>query len=135
MKYKHNYIIDAVFAVILVAVIGYALKGTLSHMDEVRAAEVARAATETELQTETETETAAAVAQTEKETETEATVKEYEVVGGVNFRAEANGDSEIIDILPDGAVVELIDKDNGEWWHVRSGDKEGYIFADFLTEH
>lgn len=134
MKYKHNYIIDAVFAVILVVVIGYALKGTLSHMDDVRAAEAARAATETEVQTETQTETEA-VAQTEKQTETEAVAKEYEVVGGVNFRAEASGDSEIIDILPDGAVVELIDKDNSEWWHVRSGEMEGYIFADFLTEH
>lgn len=134
MKYKHNYIIDAVFAVILVAVIGYALKGTLTHMDEVRAAEAARAATETELQTETETETEV-VAQTEKQTETEAAVKEYEVVGGVNFRAEASGDSEIIDMLPDGAVVELIDKDNSEWWHVSHEGQEGYIYSEFLTEH
>lgn len=134
MKYKHNYIIDIVFAVILIAVVGYALKGTLTHMDEVRAAEAARAATETELQTETETETAAP-APPQTETETKAAVKEYEVVGGVNFRAEASGDSEIIDILPDGAVVELIDKDNSEWWHVRHGDKEGYIYADFLQEH
>ena len=135
MKYKHNYIIDAVFAVILIAVIGYALKGTLSHMDEVHAAEVARAATETELQTESETEETAAPVETEKETETKAAVKEYEVVGGVNFRAEANGDSEIIDMLPDGAVVELIDKDNSDWWHVSHEGQEGYIYSEFLTEH
>ncbi len=135
MKYKHNYIIDVVFAVILIAVIGYALKGTLSHMDEVHAAEVARAATETELQTESETEETAAPVETEKETETKAAVKEYEVVGGVNFRAEANGDSEIIDMLPDGAVVELIDKDNSDWWHVSHEGQEGYIYSEFLTEH
>ena len=51
MKYKHNYIIDVVFAVILIAVIGYALKGTLTHMDEVHAAEAARAATESSTRT------------------------------------------------------------------------------------
>ncbi len=134
MKYKHNYVIDAVFAVILVVVIGYALSGTLSHMDQVRAAEVARAATETEIQTEAATETAAPVTQ-ETEKETEAPVTEYEVVGGVNFRAEANGDSEILDMLADGDVVELIDKDNSEWWHVRYGETEGYIYSEFLTEH
>ena len=134
LKYKHNYIIDVIFAVILIAVIGYALKGTLTHMDEVHAAEAARAATETELQTETETETEV-VAQTEKQIETEAAKKEYEVVGGVNFRAEANGDSEIIGMLPDGAIVELIDKDNSDWWHVSYDGEEGYIYSEFLEEH
>ena len=134
MNYKHNYVIDAIFAVILVVVIGYALKGTLSHMDQVRAAEAARSVTETEIQTEAATETAApATKETEKETE--ASVVEYEVVGGVNFRAEANGDSEILDMLADGEVVELIDKDNNDWWHVRHGETEGYIYSEFLTEH
>ncbi len=134
MKYKHNYIIDIVFAVILVLIVGYGLRGTLSHMDQVRAEQAARALTETQVETEAP-ETEATAAQTEKETETEAAPEQYEVVGGVNFRAEPNGDSEIIGVLADGDVVDLIDKDNGDWWHVTFGDQEGYIYYEFLQEH
>lgn len=134
MKYKHNYIIDIIFAVVLVLIVGYGLRGTLSHMDDVRAAQAARALTETQMQTETESVTETVI-QTEPETETEAAPELYEVVGGVNFRAEANGDSEIINVLADGDVVELIDKDNGDWWHCSFGEQEGYIYYEFLQEH
>jgi uncharacterized protein YgiM (DUF1202 family) len=60
---------------------------------------------------------------------------------GVNFRAEAGYDGEVIDQLPDGTVVELrldeedtvIDETDARWWPVRFDGTDGWIAGYYLS--
>jgi murein DD-endopeptidase MepM/ murein hydrolase activator NlpD len=60
---------------------------------------------------------------------------------GVNFRAEAGYDGEVIDKLPDGTVVELrldeedtvTDETGAVWWPVRFDGTDGWIAGYYLS--
>ena len=51
----------------------------------------------------------------------------------VNFRKDANTDSEIIEELSKGNKLEVIE-DQGEWIKVKNGDKEGYVSAKYISD-
>lgn len=51
----------------------------------------------------------------------------------VNFRAEDNSDSEILDTLKLNTKIEYID-DNEEWLFVKYNDEYGYIKADYISD-
>ncbi|MEG1285416.1 MAG: NlpC/P60 family protein [Romboutsia sp.] len=51
----------------------------------------------------------------------------------VNFRKEANTDSEIIEELSIGSAVTVLEN-NGDWIKVKKGESEGYIRALYVSE-
>lgn len=51
----------------------------------------------------------------------------------VNFRSEANTDSEIIEELEIGSTVKVLETE-GEWLKVSKGDKEGYISSLYVSD-
>ncbi len=52
-------------------------------------------------------------------------------VSAVNLREAASTQSKILDLLRKGSEVSVIATENG-WYKVRSGEKTGYIHADYL---
>lgn len=52
----------------------------------------------------------------------------------VNVRAEASGESEVIGKLYQNGRVDILDTStDGNWYHIRSGNVEGYVSADFIV--
>lgn len=51
----------------------------------------------------------------------------------VNFRNDANTDSEIIEELSKGSKLEVLE-DREEWIKVKYGDKEGYVSAKYISD-
>lgn len=51
----------------------------------------------------------------------------------INFRKEANTDSEIIEELEIGSAVTVLE-DNGDWLKVKKGENEGYIRGLYVSE-
>lgn len=58
----------------------------------------------------------------------------YQVVGGtLNLRARKDRKSARLAELPDGTVVNVIDKTDAEWWKIRTAqDDVGYVMSQFL---
>lgn len=55
--------------------------------------------------------------------------------GDVNLRLEPSTRSQVIDKLPRGTKVTVINMvDGGKWVHVKVGDKEGYIARYLLRD-
>ena len=52
----------------------------------------------------------------------------------VNVRAEASGESEVIGKLYQNGRVDILETStDGNWYHIRSGNVEGYVSADFIV--
>jgi len=53
--------------------------------------------------------------------------------GYANLRKEPSSHSELIETLPGGTKVTILGKAaGGKWYHVKAGDKEGYIARNLL---
>lgn len=53
--------------------------------------------------------------------------------GALNMRETAEKNGKIVDRIPNGTRVEVLEKD-GEWTKVRYEDAEGYVMSSFLAE-
>lgn len=130
--------IEVIFIIVFVSAIlisGMGVMNALSDYsykeDRKKAQEIAASyetESETALQTEALTET-----ETETEEETEEGVKMY-ITTGVNVRSGPSQDFDRIDGLSEGAEVYVLDEEDG-WKLIRyDGDKEGYVYADYVSE-
>ena len=50
----------------------------------------------------------------------------------LNVRAEASTDSDIVGVMPSDAACEIIEQE-GDWYHITSGDVEGYCLGDYIV--
>lgn len=50
----------------------------------------------------------------------------------LNVRQEASVDSDIVGVMPGTAACEILDTD-GEWYHIKSGEVEGYCKGDYIV--
>ncbi len=57
----------------------------------------------------------------------------YTTENKVNFRKEANTDSDIIDELDLGSSLKVLE-DKGEWVKVKKGEDEGYVKASYISD-
>ena len=53
---------------------------------------------------------------------------------GLNLRAAADLEAEILALIPDGAVVDILAGPDGDWYQVSYLDEVGFAFAEFLVE-
>lgn len=52
----------------------------------------------------------------------------------VNMRYKANKSSQVINIIPEKAKVDIIDTTNTDWWKVTYKGITGYMMSKFLKE-
>lgn len=52
---------------------------------------------------------------------------------GLNIRNNANFNANVIDILPFGTEVKILEKVDENWTKISANDKEGYVATEFLT--
>ena len=52
--------------------------------------------------------------------------------GTLNVRQEPTTDSSIVGVMPDDGACEVIDS-NGEWYHIKSGEVEGYCLGSYIA--
>lgn len=50
----------------------------------------------------------------------------------VNMRAGASISSKVLAVVPLSTIVEVVMRENEDWYKVRYGGKEGYMMAKFL---
>ena len=50
----------------------------------------------------------------------------------LNVRADASTDSDIVGVMPGDAACEIIEQ-NGDWYHIKSGDVEGYCLGEYIV--
>lgn len=55
-----------------------------------------------------------------------------EVTGYLNVRETASPDADVIGKLQDGGACEILDDSTEEWYHISSGEIEGYISAEYV---
>lgn len=49
----------------------------------------------------------------------------------LNVRAEATTDSDIVGVMPGTAACEILEQD-GDWYHIKSGDVEGFCLGEYI---
>lgn len=54
--------------------------------------------------------------------------------GTLNFRSAAKDDAKILDKIPRGTIVRIVE-DNGEWTQIQYGKQTGYVMTSFLKEY
>ena len=52
----------------------------------------------------------------------------------VNMRYKANKSSQVINIIPEKAKVDILDSADGDWWKVTYKGITGYMMSKFLRE-
>src|SRR5688572_4942892 len=52
---------------------------------------------------------------------------------GLNLRAEPSTEAAVIELLPEGTIVELLGDPDGGWYRARRDAAEGYVSADFIV--
>lgn len=50
----------------------------------------------------------------------------------LNVRAEASKDADIVGVMPADAACEIIEQE-GDWYHITSGEVEGYCLGDYIV--
>ena len=70
---------------------------------------------------------------TNSETNVTETKTGYVNVTSANIRAEASTDSEVVDMAVLNDEVQIIE-DLGEWYKIKNGDGEAYIFANLVSD-
>ena len=51
----------------------------------------------------------------------------------LNIRSEASGESKVVGKVFNNGSVEILDADENGWYHIRSGNAEGYVAAQFIA--
>lgn len=72
-----------------------------------------------------------------KEVKKVVTTERYEVItntSNLNVRKSASETAEVIGSLPKGTIVELINKDNAEWFKVKFSSGEGFCSSKYLKK-
>ncbi len=54
--------------------------------------------------------------------------------GSVNLRSRPQAGAAIVVRVPLGQLVDVLDKTNDDWWHVRYQSSEGYMMSRFLKQ-
>lgn len=54
--------------------------------------------------------------------------------GTVNMRSRASTSSEVLCSVPIKSTVEVLAKENDEWFKIKYKDKEGYMMAKYLVK-
>lgn len=54
---------------------------------------------------------------------------------GLNLRAAATTDSDVITVYPHGTELTVIGTDGGEWWEVYDGERQGWVHKDYMTPY
>ncbi|MCR4610897.1 MAG: SH3 domain-containing protein [Lachnospiraceae bacterium] len=50
----------------------------------------------------------------------------------LNVRSEATTDSDIVGVMPGAAACEILDQ-QGDWYHIKSGEVEGYCLGSYIV--